>query len=118
MSVAIKYASTIQWGSTAAGTSGYGKILSASRKLSHKSEEVMDENGELHSLVLYDQREEWDLEVLCPATVTYPALGAEIDLGSTAGGGAVTALIVMSVDIKWTAGGTTKLSITAFKSVA
>ena len=112
MSAEIKYSTDITWGTTGAGTVSYGKILSANRKLTAKQFEQMDENSELHSLVLHDQRVEVTLEVLAKATQVQPAIGDVITIDSTAD------IIITEVDIAWRQGDTVKYNITAWKSVA
>lgn len=112
MSVSIKLATDITWGSSAAGTLTSGKILSLTRKSTNKQFEQPDENGEVHSLVLYDQREEFSIECLATDVSAPPALGSLI----TAGG--VTDILVTEVEIAWKQGDTKKFNITGWKSVA
>lgn len=121
MSVEIKVSDTITWSTAGAGTTPItgGKILSATRKVTCKQFEQEDENAELSSLVLYDQREEWEVEVLCPKTFTsLPAIGSEVSLGSANSGGVVATIIVLGVELKWSVGTTAKISMTLLKSVA
>lgn len=112
MAVEKKYSTDVTWGTTGAGTVSYGKILSCTRKLTAKQFEQMDENGELHSLVMYDQREEFTLEILAKETQAKPALG---DLVTIDG---VAEAIVTEAEISWSQGDTVKYNVTAWKSVA
>lgn len=112
MAASIKYSTDVTWGATGAGTLSYGKILSCTRKLTAKQFEQADEDGELYSLVLYDQREEISLEVLAKATQTKPAIGDVITIDS------VTDIIITEAEIAWKQGDTVKYNITAWKSVA
>lgn len=112
MSVSIKLANTITWGSSSAGTLTSGKILSCTRKTTAKQFEQPDEKGEVHTLVLYDQREEFSVEVLATDTSTPPALGSTIDIGG------VTGVIVTEAETAWKQGDTKKFNITGWKSIA
>jgi hypothetical protein len=112
MSVEKKYSTDVSWGTAGAGTLSYGKILSCTRRSTNKQFEQTDENGELHSLILHDQREEFTLEILAKATESRPALGGTLTCDS------VAAVIITEVEVAWKAGDTVKYSITAWKSVA
>lgn len=112
MAASIQYSTDITWGATGAGTVSYGKILSCTRKLTAKQFEQPDEDGELHSLVLYDQREEFSLEVLAKSTQVKPAIGDIITIDS------VASIIITEAEIAWKQGDTVKYNITAWKSVA
>lgn len=112
MSASIKLSTAITWGSTSAGTLTAGKILSCNKKSTVKQHEEADEDGEVHSLVLYDQREEVTLEVLATDTSTPPATGSVITVAG------VTDLIVTEAEVVWQRGNTKKFNITAWKSVA
>lgn len=112
MAVDKKYSTDVTWGAAGAGTVSYGKILSCTRKLTTKQFEQADENGEIHSLVLYDQREEFSLEVLAKETQVKPALGDVVTLDGVAD------VIVTEAEIAWKQGDTVKYNITAWKSVA
>lgn len=112
MAADIKLATAITWGTTGAGTVSQGKILSCTKKNTAKSFEQPDEDGELYSLVLYDQRVEVSLEVLATATPSLPDVGDAIAVGGVAD------MIVTEAEIAWKVGDTVKLNITAIKSVA
>lgn len=112
MSVENKYSTDVTWGSSGAGTVSYGKILSCTRRKTTKQFEQPDENGELHALVLYDQREEFTLEILAKATQVKPEIGEVVTID------AVTDIIVTEAEIAWKSGDTVKYTITAWKSVA
>lgn len=112
MSAAIKYSAEVVWGSSSAGTTEIGQIISCNRKSTAKQHEEPDESGELHSLVIYDQREEVTVEILAGATAAPPAIGDTFNMGG------VTALIVTEAEVVWKRGDTKKINITAWKSVA
>ena len=110
--VSIRYSPDVTWGTTSLGVIAFGKILSASRKMTNKQFEQTNENGELHSLILYDQREEFSMEILARATQARPILGSTITLDG------VVSLIITEVDISWKNTDTIKYNVTAWKSVA
>lgn len=112
MSVAIKLDTGVTWGSSGAGTVSAGKILSCTKKNTAKAFEQMDENDELFSLIMHDQRVEVSLEVLATANATVPSPG---DAVTVAG---VTDLLVMDSEIAWKAGDTVKINMTLMKSIA
>ena len=112
MSVEIKLSNAITWGSSAAGTLTSGKILSLTRKTTCKQFEQPDEDGEVHALVIYDQREELSIECLATAESDKPAIGSTITAGD------VTDAIVTESEVAWKQGDTKKFNITAWKSIA
>lgn len=112
MSVEIKLATTVIWGTSAAGTLSSGKILSCNKKATVKQHEEMDEDNEIHSLILHDQRQEVTLEVLATAISTEPVIGTTISAGG------VTDLIVTEAETVWARGATKKFNITAWKTIA
>jgi len=115
MAASIKLGTDVVWGisSTEGGTlTTAGKLLSVDRKTTAKQFEQEGETGEVYSVIFYDQREEVTCEVLCKIAATIPAPGGTITVGG------VTDLIVSDVTVKWKAGDTKKLSITAWKSIA
>ena len=111
MSVAHKIATVCTWGTGTTGTTTTGKILSLDKKTTAKSVEQEDENGELYSLILHDRRVEISLEVLATASSVRPATGTTLTLD------AIDYIVTDSSD-KWTAGGTKKISISAFRVLA
>jgi hypothetical protein len=110
--VDIKFGQEVVWGTSEAGTLSYGKILSADSKSTAKKFEQEDENGELYSMVIYDQREEATVEVLANTTAVKPAIGAELTIAG------VTDMIVMDSSVKWATAQTKKFSITLMKPTA
>jgi hypothetical protein len=112
MAADIKLSTAVTWGTVSAGTVSAGKILSCNRKTTAKQFEQLDENNEVHSLVLHDQREEVTLEVLATSTSTPPAIGSTITVAG------VTDLIVTEAETVWKQGDTKKFNITAWKSIA
>jgi hypothetical protein len=115
MSVSIKLGTDVVWGITSAEggvLTAQGKLLSVTRKSTAKQFEQEGEQGEVYSVVFYDQREEVTVEVLCKTTAVIPAPGSTLTVAG------VTDLLVSDAEVKWQAGGTKKLSISAWKSVA
>ncbi len=112
MAVDIKFGQEIVWGTSSAGTLSHGKILSADSKSTAKKFEQEDEDGELYSMVIYDQREEVTVEVLANTTAVKPAIG---DLLTIAG---VTDMIVIDSSEKWATGQSKKFSISLMKPTA
>lgn len=115
MAVSIKLGTDVVWGisSTEGGTlASAGKLLSVDLKKTSKQFEQEGENGEVYSVIFYDQREEVTCEVVCKTAATIPSPGSNITVGG------VTDLIVSDATVKWKAGDTKKLSITAWKSIA
>lgn len=112
MSASIKLGQDIVWGTTGAGTSSLGKILSLDRKSTAKTHEQEDENGELYSLVVYDQREEVTVEILAKPAVTLPAIGAAVTIAG------ITDMLVMDASEKWATSQGKKISLTLMKSTA
>lgn len=115
MAASIKLGTDVIWGisSTEGGTlTASGKLLSVDRKTTAKQFEQEGENGEVYSVIFYDQREEVTCEVLCKTAATIPQPGSTIDLAG------VTGLFVSDATVKWKSGDTKKLSITAWKSIA
>jgi hypothetical protein len=113
MSVQKKLSTDVQWGTTGAGTLSAGKILSCTKKSTAKTFEQTDEDDELHSLLMYDQREEVSVEILAKAAgSTQPMPG---DTATVAG---VTDMIVMEGETVWKKGDTVKYNATLMKSTA
>lgn len=112
MSVEIKLSTAVTWGSSGAGTVSAGKIISCNKKSTVKQHEDADEDGEVFSLVLYDQRQEVTLEILATNVSTEPAIGSTISAGG------VVDLIVTEAETVWQRGNTKKFNVTAWKSVA
>lgn len=112
MSVAIKFGQDVIWGTASAGTLTHGKILSATSKSTAKKFEQEDEDGELYSMVIHDQREEVTVEVLTKPAAVKPAIGTLLTIAG------VTDMMVMDSEDKWTAGQTKKMSISLMKPTA
>lgn len=112
MSVAIKFGQDVVWGTSEAGTLTHGKILSVTSKSTAKKFEQEDENGELYSMVIHDQREEVTVEVLAKPAAIKPAIGALLTVAG------VTDMLVMDSEDKWSTGQTKKMSITLMKPTA
>jgi hypothetical protein len=105
MAVNIKLGSDIVWGSSTAGTLVCGKILSCNSESGGKEFEQEDEDGETYSFILFDDREEIDVEVLAKTAQAKPARGVELAIAG------VTAAIVTKSAEKWQAGQTKKFAI-------
>jgi hypothetical protein len=113
MAASIKYSTEIVWGASGAGSlSGVGVILSATRKQTSEVFEQKDANGENHSVVFYDPKEEITVEVLAAATATLPAIGSEATIAG------VTACLVIDVEEKWSNTDSKKISLTLKKWLA
>ena len=112
MAVQKKLSNDIQWGATGAGTLSFGRVISCRKKKTVKQHEEPDEDGEVHSLVLYDQRQEVTLEVLAKLESSEP------DVGTTLTVGGVVDLIVTEAETVWTRGDTVKYNVSAWKTVA
>ena len=112
MSVSIKLGTEIIWGTSSAGTLTHGKILSCKSKSTAKLFEQPDEDDELYSLVIHDQREEIEVEVLAKTATTKPAIGTELAIAG------VTAAIVTGSEENWQVGQTKKFTISFLKSTA
>ncbi len=112
MSVDIKLNDDVVWGTSEVGTlQNVGKILSCTQKNTVKQYEEGDENDEVDTLILYDKRKEFALEVLAAGTATLPEPGDEMDVNG------VTAIIVTESEIAWKRGATKKFNITGWKKV-
>ena len=112
MAVSIKLGSDVIWGTSSAGTLVCGKILSCKSTSTAKLFEQNDEDDELYSLVIHDQREEVEVEVLAKTAQTKPAIGTELAIAG------LTAAIVTKSEENWSAGGTKKFTISFLKSTA
>jgi hypothetical protein len=113
MAVSIKLGTDVIWGSSTAGTSTLGKVVSCSSKSTAKKFEQMDENDELDSIIFHDQREEITFEVVSKSSgAEKPAPGSLVSIAG------VTDALVMESEEKWASGDTKKFSITAMKSTA
>lgn len=111
MSVAHKTATVCIWGTSTAGTHASGKVLSFDKKITAKQFEQEDENGELFSLILHDRREEITVELLATASSTRPAIASTFTIDTK------DYIVTDSAD-KWSAGGTKKISVSAYRVVA
>jgi hypothetical protein len=113
MAAAIKLSDVVVWGSSGAGALvTLGTVISCNKKSTVKQHEETDDNGEVHVLVLYDQREEVTLEILAGKEAVQPATGSTITIGG------VTDLIVTEAETVWKRGDTKKFNVSAWKSVA
>jgi hypothetical protein len=112
MAVSIKLGSDVIWGTSSAGTLTVGKILSCKSKSTAKIFEQNDEDDELYSLVIHDQREEIEVEVLAKTSQTKPAIGTALTIAG------ITDAIVISSEENWQAGATKKFTISFLKSTA
>ncbi|MEI6035857.1 MAG: hypothetical protein WCS65_16445 [Verrucomicrobiae bacterium] len=95
MAQVIKGNSTITWGAGDGDGVGTGKIQSSSHKLGGDKAELLDENGEVFSVIYYNEKNECELEVIVLSATTLPARG------DTAIIGGVTGCLVDEVEIKW-----------------
>ncbi len=64
MAATIKCSTAIQWGTTRAGTTTLGVILSSSRKRSSEVFEQKNAIGESHSVICYGPKDEITVEIL------------------------------------------------------
>lgn len=113
MAVAIKYSTEIIWGASTAGTlPDVGVILSASRKRTSEVFEQKNANGENHSVVFYDPKEEITVEVLSKASATIPVPGDEVTIAG------VTAALVIDAEEVWSNTDAKKIRLTLKKWTA
>jgi hypothetical protein len=113
MAVAIKYSQQIVWGTTGAGTlASQGVILSASRKRTSEVFEQKNANGENHSVIFYDPKEEISVEVLAAPSATVPVPGDEVTVAG------VTAALVLDAEEVWSNNDAKKIRMTLKKWIA
>ena len=115
MAASIKLGQDIVWGTTSAagtGSAALGKIISIESKSTSKVHEQPDEDGELYSMVMFDQKEEITVEILAKPSVTKPAVGSTLTIAG------VTDAIVMDSTEKWANQEGKKFSLTLMKSTA
>lgn len=93
MAAIIKGNSTITWG---AGTgAALGKVQSASKKTGSDKIELLDENGEVFTVVYFNEKKECQFEAIALSAATLPAIGDTITIGG------VSSCLVDSIEEKW-----------------
>lgn len=112
MAAEIKLGQDVTWGTSAAGTLTCGKIISCDVKNTAKAFEQTDEDDELYSLILHDQRKQINVEVLAKNAQSVPEPGDLVTVGG------VTDAIVLESSEKWAVGTTKKFAMTLVKSTA
>lgn len=113
MAAVIKYSTDIVWGASTAGTlATVGKILSVTRKRTSEVFEQKDENGENHSVIFFDPKEELSVECLALPTAVVPAPGDEVTVGG------VTAALVLDAEETWANADAKKIKMTLKKWLA
>lgn len=113
MAVAIKYSTQIVWGASTAGTlASQGVIVSCSRKRTSEVFEQKNADGENHSVVFYDPKEEISVEVLAKPDATVPAPGDEVTVAG------VTAALVIDAEEVWSNTDAKKIRMTLKKWIA
>lgn len=112
MAATIKYSQEIIWGTTGAGTSTMGVILSASRKKTSEVFEQKNAIGENHSVIFYDPKDEISVEVLAKPEATVPEPGAEVTIVG------VTAALVLDAEEVWSNSDAKKIRMTLKKWLA
>lgn len=107
MAAVIKGNNTITWGSGSAG--GSGKVQSSTRKLGTDKVELVDENGEVFSVVYFNAKNECEFEAILLSAVTLPAIGDTITIGG------IALCLVDSIEEKWTNNNAKMFTIRATK---
>lgn len=112
MAVVVKYANSIVWGATGAGSSSLGIILSCTRKKTSEIYEQKNAAGENHSVVFFDPKEELTVEILAAADATLPEPGDEVTIGG------VTSALVIDAEKRWSNTDAQKVTMTLKKWLA
>ena len=107
MAAVIKGNNTITWG--AGDAASIGKIQSATKKTGGDKVELLDENGEVFTVVYFNEKNECQFEAIFLSTVTLPVIGAEITIGG------VEDCLVDSIEEKWDNKNAKMFTITATK---
>ena len=96
------------WGCQAADGDSFasGKIISMSVDQEGNEEPLLDSNGETVGLCLYDIKQPINVEVICEASLTLPAVGDSLTVNGVVG-------IVQNVSTKWEQKGWKKFSAKA-----
>lgn len=112
MAVTIKYSQEIAWGTTGAGTSTLGVILSTTSKGTSDVFEQKNAIGENHSVIFYDQKDEVTVEVLAKPDAVKPEPGAEVAIAG------ITAALVIDSEYVWSNTDAKKIRMTLKKWLA
>ncbi len=108
----MKAGVTAVWGtSEITAQANFGIVTAASRKKTSEKEYVQDEQGYTVGMVLFDEKSELLLDIVCKSGMTEPSVGDSITFQSSP---AVTG-IVMDAELKWDNKSTKKLTVTATK---
>lgn len=107
MAEVIKGNNTITWG--AGDGAAIGKVQSASKKTGGDKVELLDENGEVFSVIYFNGKNECEFETIMLSGVTPPARGDAITIGVVAN------CLVDDVEEKWQNNNAKMLTIRATK---
>jgi len=107
MAEVIKGNNTIIWGS--GDGASVGKVQSATKKLGGDKVELLDENGEVFSVIYFNDKNECEFEAIMLSSVTPPVRGDSITIGGLAG------CLVDDVELKWVNNNAQMISIRATK---
>lgn len=103
----LKSGVTAVWGTTDAGVTAQGIVHSVSKKGASEKDYIHDENGYTVGMIIFDQRKEYTVEILCKDSMSEPASGDAMTIGGDSN------VLVMDPEIKWTHKGWKMLSLTA-----
>lgn len=107
----MKSGVTAVWGTTDAGApADYGIVRSVSRKRNAEKEMLPDGDGNTAGFCIYDEKDEFTLEVTCKSGMANPTIGGEITVNSLKA-------YIMDFEVKWDAKGYKGLSISATRFV-
>ncbi len=95
----------VGFGCSAAGVPNtYGFVTSVSKSKVPKEKEVLNEDGQVIDIIIYDVSTSYNIAILIRKDATPPDLGEEITIGPVKA-------IVRQVDENWTQEDTTKLTL-------
>lgn len=107
MAAVIKGNNTIVWGAGTAAS--LGKVQSSTKKTGSDKVELLDENGEVFTVVYFNEKKECQFEAIFQSSVTLPAIGDTITIGG------VATCLVDSIEEKWDNKNAKMFTITATK---
>lgn len=107
MAAVIKGNNTIVWGS--GDGASLGKVQSSTKKTGSDKVELLDENGEVFTVVYFNTKNECQFEAIFLSSVTLPVIGDAISIGG------VAACIVDTIEEKWDNKNAKMFTITATK---
>lgn len=85
----------IDWGTDTVAYTGIGIIISATQKLTGKTLELADRQGNTNIVIFFDDKKEYSIDVIVDTSITPPVRGDAVTIAGRSG------ILVHDVEKKW-----------------